>query len=1809
MSDQSRIWHDLSSAQQAIWLDCALLEKPAAYQVGTVLVGKGRLDPQRAERATAAVIADHQALRLRIDADQPRQRLVAADYGALPFEMVHLADVAELSAHLLQCTRRGFALGADPLFRVDAIQAGPDDWAVLVAGHHLVVDGLSIGRVRDDWALAYGAPEGTQYPGSRATYFIESIANDAAYAGSDAMAADLDYWRDRLAGLPSPLLATATGDGNRSDAKVELSAERYAALAEAARAIGTTAHRALVAITGLALGRRFGRDDLMIGMALHGRPNDHLETVGQFARVLPFRCTFDPALPLAEALRTMAAQLDADMKHQRVPMDAIGRALGGNGRDQDGLFEVAVSILPPPAMGMPRLGDMAASIQPQSGQEHSPLSVFMREQVDGSLVITFGHDPARLGAAEVARIADRIAAVIERLLERPTAKVSALSALAKGEAARIAGFETGPGIALSSPLPVALFAEAVARHGDEHAVMEGEQSWSYKQIDALSDGFAASFAARGVSRGDVVAVILERSCDTIAALIGLLKIGAVYLPIDPSQPEARALAMLQAAKARMVLTRGAWETALAGTVPLLTPEQVDRVAARPSMEIEAVPGDPAYVIFTSGSTGTPKGVVVPHRAIANLDAARQLHDPIGPGDRILAAISVGFDVSIGQLLLPLLRGACVVVAPDVRMMTPAQFWAFLANHAVTHINSVPSFFEAMLDGAPENARLKRLMLGGEPLSAALARRLRSALNGTQVVNMYGPTETTVDASAYMVPADLAGDTKSLPIGRPLPNYSFFILDEQLRQTGIGHVGELYIGGSGLALGYLGAPDQTAARFIDSDYGRIYRTGDLASWRDDGEVLFLGRADGQVKIRGHRIELGEIQAQLLAHPGVQSAAVIARPDSAGALKLLGYVVPREETAIDVTALRSQLAAALPSYMVPSAIMLLDRLPLTTNGKLDQRALPDPGPERNASAQRQPEGALEQQVAALFCELLNLPLVHADDDFFALGGHSLLATRLVGRLREETGAELRIRSVYEAPTAASLAQAILAAPRATDRPALVAREPRPDPLPLSFAQERLWFLDRLEPGSAAYNIPLVFRTEGALDPEAMRIALAQVIARHESLRTRFDSRDGEPVQIIEPQVDCPYSLHDLAGADAAIVQQAIMTEALRPFDLQAAPLIRLTLFKLGEHEHVAALTVHHIVADGWSMAVLLDELTSGYVAARSGMDISRPALELHYPDYALWQRELLSGEEINRQRTYWLDALSDAPTILNLPTDPHEACTGGGVHRLGMDGELGRAVADLAAHLGTSPFAVLMSAWSLLLGKWTGQRDLLVGTALAGRNDSVLDNQIGFYVNTLPVRTVIDPATTTDDLVRQTAAVMMDVQAHQDMPFEQLVQALKPERLAGRHPLFQALFVLQNGPAPALALEGLAIRPVDLPAAPARFDLALSLAPDGDGYGGDISYAANRFAPSTIAELAERFVVLLHQMVRTDALAIAMLDALQDWGGDWGAGIQTVPAGHATFRCAAPASADAPLHPLERKVADLWSELTGAGPLGPDSDFFDIGGHSLAALRLTARLEALLGKPVPVSLIFAHPSLRPYCAALMQDPIGHGGSPLVPVQHGAGPALFCVHPVGGGVFGYVPLMRQLAPGREVWGLQARGFDDAMPAAQSIEAMAADYVTALRRVQPRGPYHLMGHSFGGMVAYCMAQQLVASGDDVATLVLLDSDYPQVASSSQSPQSPHPVMAMVPAEKHALVAHHIALAQMWKPEGTVPRLAYLRADGDGRDGTREQLWLSHAATPISLQPAACGHYAMLDADQAADIAQHLAPAMVHANFTMTDA
>lgn len=2279
-------WHPLGLAQHGVWLDTILLADPAAYRVATTLRVRAPLDLATLRAATEALVADHDALRLRIDSDQPRQRFAATD----AFTLTDLPSADALGAHLAAGIRQGFPLGDAPLFRVEAIRIAPDDWCIVIAAHHLICDGVSMAMIEGAWAAHYDRLAGraigrqSSASGPAPSSIVAGIADDEAYAASPAIHADLAYWRTRMTPLPGLAfddLAILDPGGIDSDGppSITIAPDRYTAIGAAARTLGTTPHRVLVAVAGIALARRSGRDDIAIGMALHGREPAMMNAVGMFAKMIPIRCTIRAGATLADTVRAITTGIDADLRHARLPIDRLGRDLGLAAQGRLHLFDTAVTI-------MPWLGDSAdltlagASIERPGSDKHetTPLSFYMRETVDGGMVVALGFDRRRLSGVEAACIADRFDAILKRLCERPATKLSAVSPLSPTEATTIESFVRGRPVPIPAGTVLDRFAAQVAATPDGIAVIAVAETLDYATLDARSTRIAMRLVTAGVAPGEIVAVALDRSPATIAAILGIAKAGAVYLPIDPAHPPARIAGVLAASDARLAITRPGPDACLPPHLPRLDADDDDGVTATLPPPPQA--GDPAYVIFTSGSTGTPKGVVVPHRALANLDVARQDHDPIGPGDRILAAISVGFDVSIGQLLLPLLRGAAIVVAPDLRDLAASEFWAFLHDHRVTHVNSVPSFFDSMLDAAPADARLTRLMLGGEPLSAALAHKLRTRLNNTPVINMYGPTEACIDASAYPVPADLDPAVAALPIGRPLPNYAFHILDPRGATVGIDHVGELHIGGPGLAIGYLDAPALTAERFIDTDHGRLYRTGDLAAWREDGQVAFLGRVDGQVKIRGHRIETGEIEATLLRHPAVAQAAVIARPDARGLLRLLGYVVMEAGADIDPARLAAHIAATLPDYMVPAAILALPALPLTANGKLDARALPDPA--HDASTGGPPVTPNEILVADLFAELLGLTDVGREDDFFRLGGHSLIATQVATRLRDRHALAVPIRTLFEAPTVAAFA-ARLDGLRATDatRPPLARIHARPSLLPLSFAQERLWFTDRMMPGTALYNMPLLFRVEGAIDPHRLAAALDVIVTRHPALRTRFTEDDGVPSQHVAATGTMPFAVIDLSDAAAETVQARAMAEALRPFDLRTAPLCRFTLLRLADERHLAVFVIHHIVADGWSMGVLLAEL--GAIYAQLGATL--PPLDIDYADHALWQRALLDGPELARQLAFWTQDLADAPALLALPTDrprPPEQSHRGGLHPVALPPVLADRIAAFARHRRTSVYTVLIAAWTATLARWSGQDDLVVGTAMAGRTDSRLEPLVGLFVNTLPIRATIDRTAGFAALVDALRDRMLDVHAHQDVPFEKLVEALRPPRDPGHHPLFQTMFVLQNTPADTLALGDARLEPVALPSAPARFDLTLSLAEGAGGIAGEISYAADLFDPATIARLADRFATLLDaaltdpacaigcvpmigddehatllawnaddrapitpatipalfaaQVTRTpDAIAVlhgdvaltyAALDARSDAlatalaalgvgpdvavatmlprsvdlsvaalgvmkaGGIYlplmpdhpparlAAAIETagvrialacretaallppvasvllvedlvtgapfVPAvppapktiaygiftsgstgtpkcvamshgglAHLTrarlahdplvpgdrvlatfsvssdvsvgqlvtpllsgatvvvtdelagmapasfwrlvadarithinsgpaymaavidaapatlslkrlmlggepfpvalaarlqsrlpgvelfnmygptetcidaachrstgmeataglpmgrplpgytiavltphgdvagigvtgelhiggpalaagylgrpdltaerfverngqrlyrtgdlgrwtsdgllefggridqqiklrgFRiepgeieaalCAHPAivaaavvvdgegaarrllaylvaggeaalptSADlirhladrlpdamvprayrfldaipftphakldvarlpaiaaaddaetfvAPRNATEAMMATRWATILGVERVGIHDNFFTLGGHSLAALRLIAGIAAEDGRDIPVSLIFRHQTVATLCAALTGD-VADGTGSLVPIQPGKGPPLFCIHPIGGGVFGYAALARAIDPHRAVYGLQAIGFDGPADLPDSVEAMAAGYVAAIRAVQPAGPYHLLGHSFGGLVAHAMAVALTAAGEGVATLTMLDTDRCGTDTAIVAP-------ADVPGGHLArLVANGIALAGRHRPTGRVPSLIYLRADGDGRDTMREAFWQAFADQAIIARPVACGHYAMLDADQADTIARNLAEAVLN--------
>ncbi|MEA2885610.1 MAG: hypothetical protein QOH32_4967, partial [Bradyrhizobium sp.] len=904
--------------------------------------------------------------------------------------------------------------------------------------------------------------------------------------------------------------------------------------------------------------------------------------------------------------------------------------------------------------------------------------------------------------------------------------------------------------------------------------------------------------------------------------------------------------------------------------------------------------------YTSGSSGAPKAVVIEHASLTNKMLALGRDFDVDERFRSALLISSAFDPSIEQALLPLMGGGAAVVISDAVREAPVQFWRQLERDGVTFVSCVPSFFESVLVDAPVTASLDHLALGGEAFTGEFRSEISRRLKLGRLTNLYGPTEATIDAISYRV-GEEAGP---IPIGHPMANYRAYVLDAGLEPVPSGVVGELYIAGVGLARGYLHRAGLTAERFVADPHGavagaepgsRMYRTGDLARWRSDGVLEFLGRADAQVKLRGFRIEPGEIEAVLLRDAGVAQAVVVARADGAGGQRLIGYVVGAAGAALpEPHGLRAALARSLPEHMVPSAFVVLERLPLTPNGKLDRRALPEPelafGP-----AQRAPRNPQEELLCGLFAEVLGLARVGVEDNFFELGGHSLLATRLISRIRAALDVEVAIRSLFEAPSVAALALRLSSEARAQRAP-LVAM-PRPAAIPLSYAQRRLWFLERLEAGGSSqtggssqgntYVIPLALRLVGALDRAALEGALGDLIERHESLRTVFPEHLGVPRQeVLDPQA--ARLRLELAATDEAGLAAALTAAVGRGFDLSCEPPLRAHLFALGPNEHVLLLLLHHIAGDGWSLGPLSRDLAVLYRARCAGVAAALTALPVQYADYTLWQQAVLGAEDdgssvMARQLKYWTAALADLPEQIELPADrprPAVASHRGGRVALTIDAGLHRGLAALARGEGASLFMVLQAALAGLLSRLGAGSDIAIGSPIAGRSDAALDELIGFFVNTLVLRTDTAGNPGFKALIGRVRAGNLAAYGHAELPFERLVEVLNPARSLSRHPLFQVMLAFEAGAVGggALELPGLVVRPEPVATASAKFDLSLGLieqrGADGApaGIAGVLEYASDLFDEASVVTLGQRLIRLLAAAVADPDRALGALPIL-------------------------------------------------------------------------------------------------------------------------------------------------------------------------------------------------------------------------------------------------------------------------------------------------------------------------------------------------
>ncbi|MET0398422.1 MAG: amino acid adenylation domain-containing protein, partial [Longimicrobiaceae bacterium] len=892
------------------------------------------------------------------------------------------------------------------------------------------------------------------------------------------------------------------------------------------------------------------------------------------------------------------------------------------------------------------------------------------------------------------------------------------------------------------------------------------------------------------------------------------------------------------------------------------PQNWGRVAALrpPGGGLPAVAIDPrnlAYLIYTSGSTGRPKGVQIEHRsAVALLRWA----DEVFADDElagVLASTSLSFDLSVFELFLPLGRGGAVVLAEDALALASLP-----AREEVTLLNTVPSAAAALVRAGAVPASVRVVCLAGEALKRGLADELYALPRVEAVYNLYGPSEDTTYSTWARVPR---AEGRDPAIGRAVAGTRAYVLDGRMEPAPVGLPGELYLGGAGLARGYLGRPDATAAAFVPDPFGRaaggrLYRTGDCARWLASGELEFLGRLDHQVKVRGFRVEPGEIESALLAHPAVRECVVVARQEVAGGASLVAYVVVGDAAdAPDAAELRRHLRATLPEHMVPAHFVALAALPLTPNGKLDRGALPAPEAGSSAAEHVPPRGATEAAVAAAWSELLRADAVGARDNFFELGGHSLLATQVVARLRDRLGVELPLRAVFEAPTVAELAARVDALRGGAGEGAR-ARIPAlagPRRFPLSFSQERLWFLHRMDPASPVYNIPVVLRLSGRLDAGSLERALSAVVWRHETLRTFFAEADGVAVQVVQGAADVRLPVADLSvlGRERAEARAARLAaeEAARPFDLAAGPVFRASLLRLAAGEHLLLLTLHHVAGDAWSVGILLDELAAAYRGAPMA------ELPVQFGDFAAWQRGRLSGEGLDAQLAWWRGHLAGAPAALDLPTDrprPREQSHRGASHSFAVPAEVAAAVHALARREGATPFMVLLAAWQTLLARWSGQDDVVVGSPIAGRTRAETEGLVGFFVNTLALRTELSGRPSFREVVARAREAALGAYAHQELPFERLVEALGAERDAGRNPVFQAMFALQNTPGAAeLEMGGVRARVEEPESATAKFDLTLAMVERGGGLDAVLEYAADLFDRATIERMAAQLVVLL------------------------------------------------------------------------------------------------------------------------------------------------------------------------------------------------------------------------------------------------------------------------------------------------------------------------------------------------------------------
>ena len=1499
----------LSLAQQRMWFLSRFDSESAVNNIPIALRMSGALNVAALQAAVHDVVVRHEILRtVYPEVDGQGYQAILAPSQIVPDLTPEQVDEDRLLDRIADLLLAGFDVTAEVPVRIRLLRTAPDAYVLVLVVHHIAIDGFSMAPLTRDVMAAYaarlhdGAPMWSHLEVQYADFAIWQrgvlgVEDDP----ESLLAQQLSYWKGQLADLPErldlpadrarPRVATNSGATYR----FAIDAATHDGIRALAKKHESTAFMVVHSALAILLARLSSTTDIAIGTPVAGRGEAELDDlVGMFVNTLVLRTVVDPAASFVEVLAA-ARNTDLDaFGHADVPFERLVEVLSPvRSQAHHPLFQVALFFqnMNLAQIDLPDLS--VAGLETGVTIAKFDLQFTFAEDAaatePGGMLAEIAYATDLFDESTVAGLADRLQRVFAAIIAVPDRAVGEIELLDPAERTELLVDRnaTEHAVAVGATL-ASLFADRTAAIPDSVAIIADGHSLTYSEIAARVNTLARHLIGIGVGPETLVALAMRRSVDLVVGMYAVEAAGGAYVPLDPEHPADRISHILDTAQPVCLLTTTAdgFETAATTVIRIDTLDLAD-ISDAPLSDVDRRgplrADNTAYVIFTSGSTGRPKGVAVTHDAIVNQVRWMQAEYAFCTDDVYLQKTATTFDVSLWGYFVALTAGTPIVLASADGHRDPAYLADLIVTHRVTLTDFVPSMLTVFVASVAASAlkTLRGVFVIGEALPVETARAFAAA-SSAGLHNVYGPTEAAVSITFHEFGS---GDSAVVPIGVPEWNSQVYVLDSRLRPVPDGVAGELYLAGTQLARGYVSRPDLTSDRFVADPFGRpgsrAYRTGDLVRWNRDREIEYIGRTDFQVKFRGQRIELGEIESVLLADDAVAQTVAIVMSSNTGD-NLVGYLVASAGSEIDLDRLRRSARANLPAYMVPGAFVVLDELPLNTSGKLDRKALPAPTFE--AREFRAPSTPVEEAVAAVFAEVLAVPRVGVDDDFFSLGGNSLIATQAAARLGVALNARVPVRDLFEAPTVGALAVRVESKVGSGNRAPLTAR-PRPDQVPLSLAQQRMWFLNRFDTSSAANNIPMALRLSGALDVSALQHAVRDVVGRHEILRTVYPEVDGVGYQSILAASEVPIDLDPIPVSDAELLGSIVEFVSLG-FDVATQVPLRARLFQAGETDFVLVVVVHHIAGDAYSFGPLARDVMTAYLARTAGEPPAWSPLKVQYADYALWQREVLGDEEVaeslvSRQIEHWKTALAGAPSQLDLPVDrprPAVASNLGATYRFTIDAELQDGLNRIAREQNATPFMAAHAALAVLLARLSATQDITVGTPVAGRGEQALDDLVGMFVNTLVLRTEVDPADSFVTLLARAREVDLEAFGNADVPFERLVDALDPERSQARHPLFQVMLTFQNLAPTAFELPGLTVASVEADVAVAKFDLQVTLAESVDelgaatGISAELIYATDLFDESTIAVFAQRFVRILASVVADPAAPVGEIELL-------------------------------------------------------------------------------------------------------------------------------------------------------------------------------------------------------------------------------------------------------------------------------------------------------------------------------------------------